>query len=48
MKFALLALLPSIIFAHEGDRLAPHDVATAWAWDPAYLPWERRVLRNLR
>src|SRR6185369_8470631 len=22
------------LLAHEGEPLAPHDLATAWAWDP--------------
>jgi putative membrane protein len=37
MKRLLLGLLPFVLRAHEGEALAPHDVLTAWAWDPVIV-----------
>jgi putative membrane protein len=34
VRCAFLFLLPSALLAHEAEPLAPHDLATAWAWDP--------------
>jgi putative membrane protein len=34
MRRFAIGFVPLAAFAHEGDALAPHDLATAWAWDP--------------
>ena len=37
MKVLTAILLPMVAHAHQGEPLAPHDVVTAWAWDPVVL-----------
>ena len=37
MKVLTAILFPIAAQAHKGEPLAPHDVATAWAWDPVIL-----------
>jgi putative membrane protein len=37
MKGLTAILLPMVAHAHKSEPLAPHDVATAWAWDPVIL-----------
>ncbi len=34
MRKLLIGFVPLIAYAHEGKALAPHDLVTAWAWDP--------------
>ena len=37
MKRLAIGFVSSAAFAHEGQPLAPHDLAAAWAWDPLIL-----------
>jgi len=37
MKRAALFFLPVIAFAHEGEPLEPHDLWTAWSFDPGVV-----------
>jgi putative membrane protein len=34
MMKLIIGFVPLIAYAHEGKALAPHDLVTAWAWDP--------------
>jgi putative membrane protein len=36
MRFLLL-LLPALLFAHTGERLEPHDLWTAWRFNPGVV-----------
>ncbi len=37
MKRLCLILLARSLYAHNGERLEPHDLATAWAFDPGVV-----------
>jgi putative membrane protein len=37
MRTLLLVLIAFPLAAHQGEPLAPHDVWTAWSWDPLIL-----------
>ncbi len=36
-RAAALLALPALAFAHEGERLAPHDLWSAWSFDPGIV-----------
>jgi putative membrane protein len=34
MRRSAIGFVPLAAFGHQGEPLAPHDLAAAWAWDP--------------
>lgn len=49
MRLAALLLIPALALAHEGEPLAPHDLWSAWSFDPGtVIPLAISALLYLR